>query len=233
MDIKQSIKNYIKARAGVPDMFSSLKNLKRIGFKPLQIVDVGAYQGEWTKNCLKIFPEANYLMVEGMEIKKPFLEDLNRYSNISYEIALLGASTGKEVYFSEIETASSVLEEVVTQQKRTKKVLATLDDILIKHSIRKVDLLKLDVQGYELEILKGYERYFDKTEVILSEVSLLDIHKNCPLIKDILNEMYKYGFVAYDICSATRRPLDNALWQTDILFVKEESIYRNDKRYQL
>jgi hypothetical protein len=107
-----------------------------------------------------------------------------------------------------------------------------LNEVIERQAIQKVDFLKLDVQGYELEVLKGFDRYLSETDVILSEVSLLDIHKGVPLIKDVLDFMHGCGFVVYDICSvSTRRPLDHALWQTDLMFVKEDSAFRKDKRY--
>ena len=115
---------------------------------------------------------------------------------------------------------------------RTKKITTTLNDVVKRNRIEKVDFLKLDVQGYELEILKGFDQYINTTDVILSEVSLLDIHKEVPLMRDVLNFMHRFGFVVYDICSVnTRRPLDNALWQMDLIFVKENSIFRSNKAY--
>lgn len=38
-------------------------------------------------------------------------------------------------------------------------------------------------------------------------------------------------WVAYDVCGLTRRPLDNALWQADLIFVPRTSELRADKRW--
>jgi len=229
-----SFKDFVKRKAGVPDIFTSMERLKQLDFKPLQVVDVGAYEGEWTKKCAQIFPESRILMVEAMPSKKEKLERLIAGNkNIDVAIEVLGARSGDEVFFSEIETASSVLEEVSASHSRIQRTTTALQDVLKKRDIKKVDFLKLDVQGYELEVLKGYTNFIANTDVILSEVSLLDIHKNVPLLKDVIDFMYRYGFVVYDICSvATRRPLDQALWQTDLMFVKEDSKFRKDKNYQ-
>lgn len=231
--IPAAAKNYIRRKSGVPDMFLSLERLKALGFTPQQIIDVGAYEGEWTKSCLKVFPDASYIMYEAMQQKQPKLQQISTsHSNVTFEIALLAESDNKELYFTELETASSVLEETVNKQSRTKRKSTSLNNSLKKKGITKVDLIKLDVQGYETEILKGFSDYLPTTDVILSEVSLLDIHTGVPLIRDVINFMYEYNFVVYDICSvSTRRPLDQALWQTDLLFVKETSKFRADKRY--
>lgn len=233
INIKKSIKEKVKDRLGVPNMFRSLENLKKLGFNPHVIVDVGAYEGEWTKRVSEIFPVSKCLMVEAMESKEKVLKKIkSKNSNIDYVISVLGAIENEEISFSEVESASSVLEEKIAIQNRTKKKLTTLKSVLNNKKISKIDLLKLDVQGYELEVLKGLGEKLNETDVILSEVSLLDLHKGVPLLKDVINLLYEFQFVVYDICSVeTRRPLDNALWQTDLIFVKEESIYRTDKRY--
>jgi hypothetical protein len=43
--------------------------------------------------------------------------------------------------------------------------------------------------------------------------------------------LFQRGFVAYDICGLTRRPLDDALWQADMVFVRQDDVLRADKSY--
>lgn len=228
-----SAKEYLKRKVGVPDMFESLERLQALGFSPKQIIDVGAFEGEWARQCSKIFPQSNILMVEAMLQKEARLNPIcSSNDKIDYEIAVLGGEDGKDVFFTELETASSVLEEQAATHDRVARKTVTLNSVLNRRNIRKVDLIKLDVQGYELEVLKGYEPYMPTTDAILTEASLLEIHTGVPLVRDVMNYMGDRSFVLYDICSvSTRRPLDKALWQTDLLFVKEDSRFRRDKRY--
>src|ERR1700694_4667889 len=45
-------------------MWWSLENVKRSGFSPRTVLDVGAYIGDWTQRTRMIWPDAQYLMVE-------------------------------------------------------------------------------------------------------------------------------------------------------------------------
>jgi len=67
--------------------------------------------------------------------------------------------------------------------------------------------------------------------VILAEVNLLDIHEGVPLLHEMTSWLSQRGFVAYDICGLTRRPLDDALWQVDMIFVRQDDALRADKTF--
>jgi hypothetical protein len=110
--------------------------------------------------------------------------------------------------------------------------MRTVDQIVQEHfNSHSPDFLKLDVQGYELEVLKGAEKSLPQMQVILAEVNLLDIHQNVPLFAEMIAWLNERDWIAYDICGLTRRPLDQALWQADLLFVPRHSSLRADKRW--
>jgi FkbM family methyltransferase len=204
----------------------SFRNLRTLGFSPRRIVDVGAYVGGWTRMAKAIFPEAAVMMVEAQPSKEPELKRAcaEYTGEVNYRLALLGPEEREGVRFYELETGSSVLAEQssIARKEATHRML-TLDGVLAESGFGGADLLKLDVQGYELEVLKGAGGALSGAEVVLLEVSLLRINEGAPLLRDVLNFMGERGFRAYDICSFIRRPLDNALWQTDIIFVSETS----------
>ena len=101
--------------------------------------------------------------------------------------------------------------------------LRTLDSILATDNFPQPDLIKLDVQGYELEVLKGSETALAGAEAVLMEVSIVELYQESPVLHHVTAFMAERGFRAYDICSLLRRPLDRALCQIDIIFVKETS----------
>lgn len=222
----------LKIKYHVPDMEWSLNNLKANGFKPSYIIDVGAFEGEWTRMCHAIFQDANYLMFEAQESKVAKLSQL-KSSKIDFCIGLLGAESDMKSKFYVNETVSSALPESEKSNQNFIEIpMYTLDDQLNMRGIKKVDFIKLDVQGYELEVLKGATNSLSKAEVVLMEVSLIEINKGAPLIAEVMSFMNNKGFVCYDVCSIVRRPLDNALWQTDLIFVSKSSDLIKSKKYE-
>jgi len=232
--IKRELFHYFE----MPTTEWSLKNLRRLGFAPARIVDVGAYKGEWTQLALRIFPEASVLMLEAEEERIPELEMVKRAhaGRVEYRIVLLGAEEGKEVVFNKYPnapSANSVLNEwrADSVKVQVKRPMRPLDAILAEAGFGSADLLKLDVQGYELEVLKGASNALQATKVLMMEVSLIDLYQNNPLLHHVTAFLHERGFVAYDICGLMRRPLDRALAQVDMLFVPEHSPLRACKNY--
>jgi hypothetical protein len=132
-----------------------------------------------------------------------------------------------------METASSVLEEHIPQTAPIRAFpMQTIDEVVSSKTAAVPDFLKLDVQGYELEVLKGAQDTLPRVSAVLAEVNLIDIHKGAPLLDELVLFMRDMGFVTYDICGLARRPLDSALWQADFIFVPLNSFLRSDKRWQ-
>jgi len=232
--IKRELIDYFK----VPDVEWSLRNMRRLGFNPLTAVDVGAYRGEWSVLARKIFPETSFLMLEAQEGRRPDLEAVKQSlgSGVDYVITLLGAKNDENVIFHEslqAPTGSSVLAN--QGNDRTREVsctMKTLDDVLAQAGMPAPELMKLDVQGYELEVLKGAPKCLKHAQAILMEVSLMDMYQKNPILHEVTAFMLENNFIAYDICATMRRPLDLALIQTDMIFVPRSSPFLKSKLYE-
>lgn len=131
------------------------------------------------------------------------------------------------------ETASSVFEEHTAQNfPKIECSMTTLDRLMnTDFSGKRADFIKVDVQGYELSVLQGAEETLSSASALLLECNLLDIHQGVPLVHEIIGWLAERNWFVYDIAALTRRPLDGALWQTDLVFVPDNSPLRADKRW--
>ncbi len=230
--IPYTLKRRIKENLGVPSLHWSLQNLKRKNFIPAVIIDVGAYEGLWTLDVLGVFPNSKVLMVEAQDKKKDHLMKVTKsHPNVDCAIALLSAENGKEKLFFENETGSQVINIAEPGDNSYLISTQTLDSLLLQISFPYPDFLKLDVQGYEIEVLKGAEKSLENAEVCLLEVSTMNLGDNTPLLVDVATFMDKRDFQAYDISQFMRRPFDKALFQIDMFFVKKNSFLVTDKRW--
>jgi FkbM family methyltransferase len=206
-----------------------LRNLKRKGFQPANIIDSGAYLGLWTRMIKQIFPDSKVLMIEPQPSRRAaLLQAKNDFSGtVDFVQCLVGPETKDLVPFYEIEGGgSSVLGELTPAPRKTVTLpMRKLDDILAEEKISGPLLLKLDVQGYELEALKGADQTMRMAEVILMEVSFVRYNPAAPLFHDVVDFMQKKGFLVYDIFPLARWK-EITLFQGDVFFVKENSSFR-------
>ena len=230
----ERLKRRIKSQLGVPSLEGSLNLLRANGFHPRLVLDIGAYTGEWTALCQQIWPQAAVLMIEAHPERARLLEKkAASWSRVKARQALLGSAPKASVPFYEQESASSVLPESAKRnQASILLAMETLDDVLIDTSCGKADLLKLDVQGYELEILRGGRKAIPDIEVILIEVNLIAIYQGAPLVRETVDYLGDAGFRLYDVATLYRRPLDGALWQADFVFAREGSKLNSSVRYE-
>ena len=225
-------KREIKEKLGVPSFHWSLENLKNKKFNPGMVLDIGAYEGYWTMDLLEVFPDAKVFMIEAQKGKAPFLEKVKTiYQQTEYSIALLSSVDNEFKDFYENETSSHVIKEPSQDKSSCKIQTITLDSLLEEKKIAFPDFLKLDVQGHELEVLKGAEKSLANSEVCLLEVSLLDFGDRLPLLAEVVSFMDNKNFQAYDISQFIRRPFDKALFQIDMFFVKKDSPIIASKRW--
>jgi FkbM family methyltransferase len=227
------LKQRIKLACGVPDTDASLAAMKRRGFRSRIAIDVGAYSGEWTLALRGLYRETRVLMVEPQAARRARLEALTHvHDGVEFVPALLGSAAAARVTFYQAETGSSVLRDPGNGSVHsTAMEMMTLDDITRGTRFERADFLKLDVQGYELEVLKGAEHVLGSVEAVMMEVNLIAVYEGAPLVHEVVAYMAARGFRVYDVCTFFRRPYDNALWQMDMIFVRADSALMASTRW--
>ena len=227
----QLVPNQFLAVKGVTSMWWSLENLKRLGFSPATVIDVGAYKGNWTLEVKKIFSDAQFLMVEAQPDKESRLEQIAQGNqNIFFELGLVGSADGEEKVFTVMKTGSSVYEQTYEGKSDRKKITLksnTIDSIIDKYQLPGPYFLKMDVQGYEIEVLKGATHLLLETPVILLEASLLNYNAGAPLVDEIIAFLKQKDYLLFDICEFHRKSDDGVLNQVDLIFCKKDWDIRN------
>jgi len=204
--------------------------LRDLGFCPNGIIDVGAHQGDWIRAVRQIFPNPPALLIEAREEQRTTLNLLcSELSNIQFKIALLGPEPKASVQFQVHGSGSSLFAERSDARRSVREMqMSTLDDVVSSaSSFKSPILLKLDVQGAELEVLRGAEKTLAISEIVQLEVALLHFNEGAPSSAEVVAFMDAKGFAIYDVVGFVR-PNATDLVQVDLLFAKKTSPLRGD-----
>jgi len=210
------------------------QHLFQLGFRPDVVIDVGVASGSY--DLYTTFPDSFFILVEPVkEFEAAIKKVLETYQG-KYILAAAGAETRQvtfNVHQHQLE-GSSLLKETMGIQadgfERTVPMIQ-LDDLRLYDEYESPYLIKVDVQGGELEVVKGAEKTLSRAEVVVLEVSMFQFQKGAPEFYDVVNFMKLSGFDAYDIILGWNRPYDNALGQIDMVFVKENGLFRKSHVY--
>ncbi len=228
---KRKILNFVLSTEIEDHLFYKLK---RHGFCPESVIDIGAYQGEWTRKIKAIFPSTKVLMVDALAKEDYLGKVVNDLPGVSYCIQLLGAKTGLEKTFYECETGSSYYEENSNAKKTpTTRVTKSLDDVLAEEhfSLGNSSLLKIDAQGAELDILEGATQSLPFLDFIYLEVPIVEYNLDAPDFEGYVHYLSSIGYSVFDV--ATHHLHQDLLLQVDILFSRRNSsiVKRRDESF--
>ncbi len=188
--------------------------------KPKRALDVGANIGDFTKGLLAYNPDCQVVMVEANPHCEPHLKQIGQ----RYDMVALSSKAGiSELYIENsnlVGTGASLYKENTvwyTEDKCHKHLVPTktLDGSNYFNG-EIIDLIKLDVQGSELDIIKSGENTIKNTNFVLAEVSLVQYNEGAPLIDAVVDKMVELGFCIADIVEYHES--NNIIFQLDILF---------------
>ena len=205
------------------------RRLRDAGFAPKCVIDIGAHEGNWTLSTKEVFPAAEFFMIEAREEMQTILRAISsRIPNVSYTIALLGELECDQVPFHVHGTGSSLYAERSDAATTIKMIPMRTLDRIVTRTLSEPLFIKLDVQGAELDILRGGENTLQKAEVVQLELPLLSYNIGAPSFSDYVCFMRDHGFTPYDI-SGFIRPNGKDLVQLDMIFMRMGSSLRQNR----
>ena len=191
--IKRKLKFYLEQDLAVikpSDLYSIPKGLfkKYLPSNPV-IVDCGSHVGSDSIDLGKIFPKAEIHSFEPVpEIFQQLKINTSKYKNIHCYPLALGDIDGKtEMFVSSLgsDASSSLLKPAshlidhpnVLFESRIQVDILKLDTWAQENNVKKVDLLWLDMQGFEYQMLKASNKILPSVKVIHTEISTRETYE--------------------------------------------------------
>jgi hypothetical protein len=97
---------------------------------------------------------------------------------------------------------------------------STLDVALKGYEIKTPILIKIDTQGYELEILRGNRKWIESADAVICEVSFESLYVGQPLFDDIYCFLRSCGFTFKGSLEQLKAVTDRRILQCDAIFTK-------------
>ncbi len=195
---------------------------------PAVIYDIGANLGTWTCLAKSLYPAAR---LEAFEPLGQHAAGFQARTQGMAKVHLHGVALGAAASTLEMEvmdfsdassflpaTASTCAEFNIRPVRRETVAVYPLDQYRQQHQLPAPDLIKLDVQGFELEVLRGATDCLRAARAVLTEVSFREYYRGQPLFHDVAAFLAAHGFLLQALADPT--PLGAPLGQTDALFLK-------------
>jgi FkbM family methyltransferase len=194
------------------------------------IVEAGAFNGNDTKRMATLWPEGHIHAFEPVpEIHALLEETTQNIANVTRHPIALSNFNGKQSFHISQHPkrpgkpfqAGSLLEpekrlswSPATYPTTCTVTTVTLDTWAEREGITALDLLWLDVQGYELPILKASPKILPHITLIFVEVNFIEAYKGCALYPEVKEWLESQGFeqIAYDFADQTSWFFGNALF---------------------
>jgi FkbM family methyltransferase len=190
--------------------------LLSLGWSPKTVLDVGGFKGNWTRDHQRMFPTATFTVIE----PNPHAELQSVKGRVLYEIVSSQCATIP--WYSNLSTGDSIYRETTRHYSNvtpTHRTTTTLDALFPTETF---DFVKLDVQGAEVDVLRGGMRLFQGTEVLLLECPFAGrYNEGAPTFTTYIETVTSLGFSPLDIVEFHRA--GSVLIQVDIVFLRTSS----------
>jgi len=199
--------------------YQLVHKLKHHNFDIKNILDIGAHKGEWTKKFREYFPDVHSLMIEANPNHAEFLQHVGEF-----EIALLGKNNEEVDYYECTDVQNNhgngiYKENTNVPFKAKKRKMVTLESLVSGQ----FDLIKMDVQGAELDIIQGSPSIIHNTKYLWLEVNVHNYNIGAPRAGQIISYLDQIGFELFDVADVNHFGNEGPLLSMDLLFIN----YRN------
>jgi FkbM family methyltransferase len=167
--------------------FKYLVDLKKNGFEPSVIYDIGSCRMEWTNTAKYIWPNATIVMFDAFDK----VEQMYKDSGLLYHIGVLSDINNKLVKFYQndtMPTGNSYYREIGCKDnwfpvdKYREYTTVTLDSIVSQKNFPLPDLIKIDVQGSEMDVINGGKNTIKNAKHMVVEMQHTEYNEGAPKV---------------------------------------------------
>jgi len=191
------------------------------------VLDVGANKGQFAVFARRRWPRARLICFEPLPEPRRRLSKLLRSGIEIHPIALGNYEGEAEMHLASREDSSSLL-ALSEAQKRMFSMderqllrvpLRRLDSLFDDQVLRRPTLLKIDVQGFEFEVLQGAVGILGSIDAVYVECSFVELYIGQQLAPEVSEFLMDSGFTEagrFNVCR-----VEDADVQADLLFTRE------------
>lgn len=208
----------------------------------ITVVDVGGHIGESIEEYRSLFPDCRVYSFEPHPESFSALEQrCGRMNGVHCERLALGAKAGAvSFYATRCSSASSLLPPEDFLRERSAKrnydyrkmevPMDTLDQVAARLSLTGIDILKMDVQGSELQVLRGAAGLLQESRIdlIFSEALFAETYAGQSDFNEIWSYLKNYGYVLWDLFPFVHTTLGR-LWTANAIFVSAPAAAQIDR----
>jgi FkbM family methyltransferase len=197
------------------------------GLEFATVIDIGANKGQFAAFAARRWPEARILCFEPLPGPRATLGRLMEDRVTVFDCALGDMDGDTLINVTEREDSSSLLPVGETQraifrtrQSHTQKVpVRRLDSALAAYDFAPPALMKIDVQGYEREVLAGAKLVLDRVDAVYVEASYVELYEGQALAPEVIGFLADRGFVLRGRHNAALEPGGGCV-QADFLLTR-------------
>ena len=202
--------------------------------QPTVFIDGGAHDGAFARDFSARYRDIQIHAFEpNTELARALVDNLPEHTSTINHTAL-GATTGHtHFHIGASPMTSSVLasnsngksfyHDVIVPRETLMVPVTTLDDYAQKHNLNHIHILKLDLQGFELEALKGAKQLLTNKKIscIFTEINFMPFYEGSALFSDLDNFLRNLGYRLHNFYNLATRNSNNQLTGGDALFIPD------------
>ena len=195
------------------------------------VIDIGANRGQFSLAVRHFHPAARIVAFEPLPsasavYRKVFAQDPQ---NTLYSVAISPQAGEIAMHVAQREDSSSLLPITARQTEMVPDVVAIeqikvsagpLSRYISEQELSEPVLLKIDVQGFEKEVLAACETHFSRIDRIYVEASFITLYEGQALAPEIIEYLQKRGFALREVFNTTHDPATGEKVQADFLFAR-------------